>query len=213
METTVFLIRHGVTAWHAEGRVLGQRDIPLSEAGIAQAEEAAAAVRGVKMSEVLSSPLQRAIQTAEIIGQAAGIEVARDPRLIDFQLGKWTGMTYEDVAKNEEYQRFVLQPDAERIPGGESLDDIRRRAVSAVDQALADNATGDALAIVTHAGIIRVLITHYMGSQPANYHRVRVSPGSISILGFSDDRQLPRVLAVNLVGSIERALRSVAATI
>lgn len=208
METTVFLIRHGVTAWHAEGRVLGQRDIPLSEAGIAQAEEAAAAVRGVKMSEVLSSPLQRAIQTAEIIGQAAGIEVARDPRLIDFQLGKWTGMTYDDVAKNEEYQRFVQQPDAERIPGGESLDDIRRRAVSAVEQALADNATGDALAIVTHAGIIRVLITHYMGSQPANYHRVRVSPGSISILGFSDDRQLPRVLAVNLVGSVDRVLRS-----
>ena len=208
METTVFLIRHGVTAWHAEGRVLGQRDIPLSDAGIAQAEEAAAAVRGVKMSEVLSSPLQRAIQTAEIIGQAAGIEVARDPRLIDFQLGKWTGMTYDDVAKNEEYQRFVQQPDAERIPGGESLDDIRRRAVSAVEQALADNATGDALAIVTHAGIIRVLITHYMGSPPANYHRVRVSPGSISILGFSDDRQLPRVLAVNLVGSVDRVLRS-----
>ncbi|HEU5056807.1 MAG TPA: histidine phosphatase family protein [Kofleriaceae bacterium] len=208
METTVFLIRHGVTAWHAEGRVLGQRDIPLSAAGMAQAEAAAAAVRGVKMSEVLSSPLQRAIQTAEIIGQAAGIEVARDPRLIDFQLGKWTGMTYDDVAKNEEYQRFLQQPESERIPGGESLDDIRRRAVSAVEQALSDNATGDALAIVTHAGIIRVLITHYMGSPPANYHRVRVSPGSISILGFSDDRQLPRVLAVNLVGSIEKVLKS-----
>jgi broad specificity phosphatase PhoE len=208
LETTVFLIRHGVTAWHAEGRVLGQRDIPLSEAGVAQAEEAGAAIRGVKMSEVLSSPLQRAIQTAEIIGQAVGIEVARDPRLIDFQLGKWTGMTYDDVAKNEEYQRFIQQPDAERIPGGESLDDIRRRAVSAVEQALADNATGDAIALVTHAGIIRVLITHYMGSPPANYHRVRVSPGSISILGFSDDRQLPRVLAVNLVGSVDRVLRS-----
>lgn len=213
METTVFLIRHGVTAWHAEGRVLGQRDIPLSQSGIAQAEEAAAALRGLKMAEVLSSPLQRAIQTAEIIGQAAGIEIARDPRLIDFQLGKWTGMTYADVAKNEEYQRFVQQPESERIPGGESLEDIRRRAVAAVDQALRDNATGDALAIVTHAGIIRVLITHYMGSRPANYHRVRVSPGSISILGFSDDRQLPRVLAVNLVGSIERALGSVAAVI
>lgn len=211
METTVFLIRHGVTAWHAEGRVLGQRDIPLSAAGVAQAEEAAAALHGVKMSEVLSSPLQRAIQTAEIIGQDAGIEVARDPRLIDFQLGKWTGMTYADVAKNEEYQRFLLQPDSERIPGGESLEDIRRRAVSAIEQALSDNATGDALAIVTHAGIIRVLLTHYMGSPTANYHRVRVSPGSISILGFADDRQLPRVLAVNLVGSIQKVLRPVAA--
>ncbi len=193
--------------------MLGQRDIPLSDAGITQAEQAAAALRGLKMSEVLSSPLQRAIQTAEIIGQEAGIEVARDPRLIDFQAGKWTGMTYADVARNEEYQRFLLQPESERIPGGESLEDVRRRAVAAIDQALRDNATGDALAIVTHAGIIRVLITHYMGSAPANYHRVRVSPGSISILGFADDRQLPRVLAVNLVGSIELALRPVAAVL
>jgi len=193
--------------------VLGQRDIPLSDAGITQAEHAAAALRGLKMSEVLSSPLQRAIQTAEIIGQGAGIEVARDPRLIDFQAGKWTGMTYADVARNEEYQRFIQQPESERIPGGESLEDVRRRAVAAIDQALRDNATGDALAIVTHAGIIRVLITHYMGSAPANYHRVRVSPGSISILGFADDRQLPRVLAVNLVGSIELALRPVAAVL
>lgn len=209
----MFLIRHGVTAWHAEKRVLGQRDIPLSDAGIAQAEEAAGALRGLKMAEVLSSPLQRAIQTAEIIGQGAGIEVARDPRLIDFQAGKWTGMTYADVAKNEEYQRFIQQPESERIPGGESLEDVRRRAVAAIDQALRDNATGDALAIVTHAGIIRVLITHYMGSPPANYHRVRVSPGSISILGFADDRELPRVLAVNMVGSIERVLRPVAAIV
>jgi broad specificity phosphatase PhoE len=209
LETTVFLIRHGVTAWHAEGRVLGQRDIPLSAAGVAQAEEAAVALAGVKMSEVLSSPLQRAIQTAEIIGQQAGIEVARDPRLIDFQLGKWTGMTYADVATNEEYQRFLRQPESERIPGGESLEDIRKRSVAAIDQALRDNPTGDALAIVTHAGIIRVLVTHYMGSPPANYHRVRVSPGSITILGFSDDRELPRVLAVNLVGSIQRVLRPV----
>jgi broad specificity phosphatase PhoE len=213
LETTVFLIRHGVTAWHAEGRVLGQRDIPLSPAGIAQAQEAAAALGGLTMSEVLSSPLQRAIQTAEIIGKQAGIEVARDPRLIDFQLGKWTGMTYADVGTSEEYQRFLQQPESERIPGGESLEDIRKRAVAAIDQALRDNPTGDALAIVTHAGIIRVLLTHYMGSPPANYHRVRVSPGSITILGFSDDRELPRVLAVNLVGSIQRVLRPVAAIV
>lgn len=198
MQTTVFLIRHGGTAWHAESRVLGQRDIPLSPEGVAQAERAADALAGVKLGEVLSSPLQRSIQTAEIIGQRAGIEVARDPRLIDFQLGKWTGMTYAEVAANEEYQRFIRQPQAERIPGGESLDDIRRRAVSAVEQALRDAPSGDAVAIVTHAGIIRVILTHYMGSPPANYHRVRVSLGSISILSFADDRELPRVLAVNL---------------
>jgi phosphoserine phosphatase len=206
-ETTVFLVRHGVTAWHEEGRVLGQRDIPLSPEGLRQAEEAAAGLAGVPIAEVLSSPLQRAIQSADFIGKAAGIEVARDPRLIDFQLGKWTGMTYAEVAENEEYQRFVRQPDSERIPDGESLEDIRRRSVAAVEQTLRDSPPGDAVAIVTHAGIIRVLLSHYMGSPPANYHRIRVGPGSVSILSFADARELPRVLAVNLAGSIDRALR------
>jgi broad specificity phosphatase PhoE len=206
LETTVFLIRHGVTPWNAEQRVLGQRDIPLSPAGVHQAEAAATALASVKLGEVLSSPLQRAVQTAEIIGRSASIEVARDPRLIDFKLGKWTGMSYGEIAANDEYQQFLRQPDAMTIPGGESLDEIKRRAVSAVEQALSDSPSGDAVAIVTHAGIIRVLLAHYMGSPPANYHRIRVNPGSISILSFADDRDPPRVLAVNLGSSIDRVL-------
>jgi broad specificity phosphatase PhoE len=206
LETTVFLIRHGVTSWHSEGRVLGQRDVPLSDEGRTQADDVAKRLSGVKLSELLSSPLQRALQTAEIIGETHKLDVARDPRLVDFQLGKWTGMTYAEVSANAEYQKFLLQPESERIPGGESLEDIRRRAVAGVEQALRDNPTGDAIAIVTHAGIIRVLLTHYMGSPPANYHRVRVSPGSLTILSFADDRELPRVLAVNLAGSIEKVL-------
>lgn len=206
LQTTVFLIRHGVTPWHADRRVLGQRDVPLSPEGVSQAETAARLLAGVKLAELLTSPLQRAIQTAEIIGQTVGIDVARDPRLIDFKLGRWTGMTYDEVAKSEEYQRFLRKPESESIPGGERLDDIRRRAIGAVEQALRDSPTGDAVAIVTHAGVIRVLLTHYMGSPIANYHRIRVSPGSISILSFADDREPPRVLAVNLTGSLEQVL-------
>lgn len=209
LETTVLLIRHGVTPWHAERRVLGQRDIPLAPEGIEQSHDVARALGGVKLAEVLSSPLQRAVQTAEIIGRAVGIEVARDPRLTDFKVGSWTGLGYEEVAASGEYQAFLRRPDAAAMPGGEKLEEIQRRAIAAVEQALSDSPTGDALAIVTHAGIIRVLLTHYMGSPVANYHRIRVSPGSISILSFADDRQLPRVLAVNLAGSIDRVLKGV----
>ncbi|HWM84709.1 MAG TPA: histidine phosphatase family protein [Kofleriaceae bacterium] len=207
METTVFLIRHGVTPWHAERRVLGQRDIPLSPDGVKQAHAAAAALSRVKLAEVLSSPLQRAVQTAEIIGRQSGIEVARDPRLNDFKLGKWTGMSYADIAAAPEYQQFLREPSTVEIPDGESLHDVERRAVAAVEQALSDSPSGDAVAIVSHAGIIRVLLAHYLGSPPANYHRIRVSPGSISVLCFADDRELPRVLAVNLAGPLDHVLR------
>lgn len=206
METTVFLIRHGVTDWHAQRRVLGQRDVPLNRQGLEQVRSAARALEGANIGEILSSPLQRAIEAAEIIGETCGIQVGRDPRLTDFLVGKWSGMSYDEVSASDEYQAFLRDPTAQRIPGGENLDDIRLRAVAAVEQALEDNPSGAAIGIVSHAGIIRVLLAHYLGSPPANYHRIQVNPGSISALSFADDRELPRILAVNYVGSVADAV-------
>jgi len=177
--------------------VVGHREVSLNEEGQAQAQSAADALEGVNIAEVIASPLVRSLQSAEFIGKKFSIEVARDPRLIAFRVGKWEGMTYAEVAANSEYQEFINDPLSERIPGAESLSDVRQRAVAAIEQTLEDNASGDAIAVITHAGIIRVLLTHYLGSPPANYHRIRVSPGSISVLSFASDRELPRVLAVN----------------
>ena len=180
MDTKVFLVRHGITDWHREGKLLGQRDIALNEEGLAQAERAADGLSHLEIAEVISSPLLRALQTAEIIGKRSGIEIARDPRLLDFRVGKWEGMTYEQISASEEYQRFLADPFSERIPGGESLQEV-----------------------ITHAGVIRVLLTHYIGSPPANYHRIRVSPGSVSVLSFAGDNQPPRVLSVNWCHELE----------
>jgi broad specificity phosphatase PhoE len=197
VETRIFLIRHGVTDWHGQKRVMGQRDVPLNAEGINQASAAAQALAGTQLAEVLSSPLLRAMQTADIIAGQFGIEVARDPRLLDFRVGKWEGMSYAEVAASPDYQRFLADPLSTAIPGGEDLRQIRERAVGAVEQALADAPAGESVAIVTHAGVLRVLLAHYLGSPPANYHRLRVAPGSISVLSFASDRELPRVLAVN----------------
>ena len=202
MDTKVFLVRHGVTDWHREGRVLGQRDIPLIPEGIAQAEAVADALGSLAIADVISSPLVRAVQTAEIIGKRFGIQVARDPRFVDFRVGRWEGMSYAEISASPEYQRFIADPVSERIPGGESMADIRKRAVAALEQSLEDSPSGVGIVIVTHAGIIRVLLTHYAGSNPANYHRIRVSPGSVSVLSFNDDRELPRILATNWRGAL-----------
>ncbi len=207
MDTKVFLVRHGVTDWHDEGKVLGQRDIPLNARGTAQAEAVANALSEIKIADVISSPLVRAVQTAELISEKFGIQIARDPRFIDFRVGKWEGMKYEDISASPEYQRFLADPMSERIPGGgEGMADIRKRAVGGVEQSLEDCPSGDGIVIVTHAGLIRVLLTYYAGSNPANYHRIRVSPASVSVLSFSDDRQLPRILATNWCHSLTDVL-------
>jgi broad specificity phosphatase PhoE len=203
VETTVFLIRHGVTDWHRERKVLGQRDVGLNAEGITQAQAVMRALEGLPIGEVISSPMLRAVQTAEIIAARFETEIARDPRLADFRVGKWEGMPYDEVSKSPEYQRFVKDPLAEKIPGGEDLRQIRDRAIGAVEQALRDTPAGESLAIVTHAGIVRVVLAHYLGTNLAHYHRLRVSPGSVSVLSFADDREMPRVLCVNWRGPLK----------
>jgi broad specificity phosphatase PhoE len=197
MATTVFLVRHGVTEWDQEGRVQGQRDLPLVEAGILQAEAAAELLSDQPIVDVLCSPLIRCVSTAERIAAKHRLQPARDMRLTEFQVGPWAGMTHEEVARDPLYQRFIADPLSEEIPGGETLRDILDRGLQAMEQAMRAVQAGDSIAIVTHAGIIRVLLAHYLGSPPANYHLLRVNPGSISVLEFTDPSSLPRVLAVN----------------
>ncbi len=203
METTVYVIRHGVTDWHAERKVLGQRDIALNKDGIKQAQAVAAALADIALGEIISSPLLRAVQTAEILAERKGGAITRDPRLSDFRVGKWEAMSYGEVAKLPDYQRFIADPLKERLPGGETLAQIRDRAIGAVDQALEDAPAGESLAIVTHAGIARVILAHYLGIELSGYQRLRLVPGSISILSFHDDRTLPRVRTLGWRASVK----------
>ncbi len=198
------LIRHGVTSWHRESRVLGRRDIELSDEGIEQAERATELLAPIELADLISSPLQRSVATAERIGKPHGLEIARDPRLTDVDLGEWAGRTYDEITASPEYQRFLAEPADATIPRGEQLDDVRIRTVAALEQSLADSPSGSAIALVTHSSVIRILLAHFLGSPPGNYHRISVSPGSVSVLSFADDRELPRVLATNcLAGLLE----------
>jgi len=173
--------------------MLGQRDIPLDPDGVAQSELAARALARAGIGEVVSSPLLRAVQTAEIVGRHAGIEVARDPRLTDLRIGTWEGRRFADVEASAEYQRWVADPIGERPPGGESLPELARRTIAAVEQLLADNPAGAAVAVVSHTAVVRVLLLHYLATPLESYHRLAIAPGSISVLSFAGAQ--PSVLA------------------
>jgi len=198
VQTTVLLIRHGVTDWHREGRLLGHRDIGLNADGINQSHAAAKALRDLVVTEIMCSPLVRAVQTADIIAGQFDLEVARDPRLTDLNPGIWEGMAWADIADSPAYRKFIADPLTEAIPGGDSLISAQTRAVRSIEQALSDNPAGSCILIVSHAAPIRLLLAHYLGMHVANYHRLTVQPGSVSVLRFGSDRELPRILGVNL---------------
>jgi broad specificity phosphatase PhoE len=196
VETTVFLIRHGVTDWHAERKVVGHRDIPLSSDGVAQAHAIADVLASLSVGEIISSPLLRAVQTAEILASRSGGHITRDARLVDFRVGRWESMGYDEVAATPDYQRFFADPLAIKLPGGEDLGTIRDRTCGAVAQALRDAPTGERIAIVSHAGPTRVILAHHLGMDIRLYHQLAVAPGTISVLAFRDDRAPPRLRAL-----------------
>jgi broad specificity phosphatase PhoE len=207
MHTTLFLVRNGATDWSREGRIAGRREIGLSSDGRTQADDLAARMSGIDLTEVLTSPLPRAVQTAEKIASAHKLEVARDPRLTDFDAGRWEGQKFSDVLVSDEYKRFLANPMSEVIPSGERMAAARDRMISSVEQALQDNELGANIVLVSHAGPLRVLVSHYLGMDLANYHRLRLSPGSVTVLRFDSVQAIPRLLTVNALGELAPIIR------
>jgi len=209
MYTTLFLVRNADTDFTRDGRVAGRRDIGLSAAGRAQAASLRDRLVAGKQEivEILASPLPRAVETAEIIAAPFGHGVVRDPRLTDFDAGRWEGQSHRDINASPEYQRFLVDPVSESIPGGEKIRDVRDRIVGSVSQALADNELGANIVMVSHAGPLRVLLAHYLGMNLVHYHRLRLSPASISILRFESEAGVPRILTINCTADPSPALR------
>jgi broad specificity phosphatase PhoE len=209
MYTTLFLVRNADTDFTRDGRVAGRRDIGLSQAGRAQAGVLRDRIvaSGLELNEILASPLPRAVETAEIIASQLGHGVVRDPRLIDFDAGRWEGQSHKDIGASPDYQRFIANPVDESIPGGERIGDVRDRIVAAVSQALADNELGANILLVSHAGPLRVLLAHYLGMNLVHYHRLRISPASVSILRFESEHGVPRILTINCNADPGPALR------
>jgi broad specificity phosphatase PhoE len=207
MHTDLILIRNAATEWSRDKRVAGRRDLGLSAEGQAQAAELGERMGKLEVAEVLCSPVLRAVETAERIARPHGLEVARDPRLTDLGAGSWEGMKHEEIVASEAYKKFLANPLSESIPGGEKLMDARDRLVSSINQALVDNELGANIVIVSHAGPLRLLLAHYLGMDLANYHRLRLSPASISVLRFDSEQGIPRLLAVNCTGSLETVVK------
>jgi len=151
------VVRHGETAWNAEGRVQGQLDVPLSEVGVSQARAVAAALRGEKFSAIYSSDLQRVTQTAEPAARRLGLPVHLDPRLRERHYGMFQTLTYAEVKIKhpEDYARFKAKDPDYDFRTGESLRAFSARSI----ECLADLATrhpGESILVFTHGGVLEM---------------------------------------------------------
>jgi broad specificity phosphatase PhoE len=185
MATTFYLIRHGETDWNLHGRWQGHTDIPLNEDGRAQARRLAARLRAdrVRFDAIYSSDLQRAWETAGVVGAALDRAPLALPALREINVGSWSGLTSIEVRAQdgETYARYKSGEDAAR-GGGERFLDLYTRVVAAVEQ-LADQQPGQTLALVTHGGPVRALLMHAARDKDGlDVRHVHIGNTSITLL-------------------------------
>ena len=198
--TRVLLIRHGQSQGNAESRFGGHSPTPLSGLGHRQAEATARALVNERVTAVYSSDLLRAVQTAEPLARATGLEITRTPALRERSVGLMEGLTFEEAAAThpEEYAA-LLRRDFERVlAGGESYRQLLDRAAAELDRAV-ELHRGGTLALFSHTGTICILALHLMGALDAPHLKpVWLSSSNCGVMRFSIEHGgLIRVKALN----------------
>ena len=204
--TTIMLIRHGDTDWNLEEIFRGRADIELNETGIKQAELLAKYLEGVSLVAVYSSPLKRALKTAEIIAGPQFADVTLSRELIDFDYGEWQGLSHDTVKDKYKmlYEEWMKKPHLVRIPKGESLDDVRKRAVSLVNQVAARHQ--GIVALVSHRVILKVIICALLGLDNSHFWNIKVDTCGITTFIHKDESFiLEKHNETSFLKSIDRA--------
>ncbi len=162
--TRLCLIRHGQTDWNLEGRYQGQSNVPLNEAGRAQAQALRGQLHGQSFAAIYSSDLRRAKETAEIIATDFHLLVKAEPRLREINQGEWEGQQVEAI--RDRYARLweqrSLDPASLRPPGGETVGEVAKRVYAALDD-IASIYPAASVLIVSHGLALATVICRVRG--------------------------------------------------
>lgn len=196
--TLVLFVRHGqtpTTGASLPGRAPG---LHLAEAGVAQADAAAARIGALgSVSAVYSSPMERTRETAAPIARACKLRVRKAPGLIECDFGDWTGRKLAQLRKRREWRTVQRYPSGFRFPGGESFAEMQSRAVDTVHDLVAAH-PGQTIVAVSHADVIKAIVAAATGTHLDLFQRIVVSPCSITAVLYTSEG--PIVLTVNSTG-------------
>lgn len=199
--TTVLLVRHGLTA--LTGPVLAGRTpgVDLDERGRAQAVGVAQRLAGVAVAAIVSSPLERCQQTAQVIADQRGALIETEPRLIECGYGDWTGQQIKTLAKDPLWKVVQAHPSAVTFPGdgGEAMRDAQTRAVDAVRAWNAQLGPDATWLACSHADIIKAVVADALGMHLDTFQRIVIDPCSVTVITYTELR--PFVVRVNDTGT------------
>lgn len=185
----IILIRHGETTWNVEGRYQGQVDTPLSPRGIAQGRAAAEALRTLSIDRAISSPLSRARDTCQFAAELHGLPVFTDERLTEISHGAWEGAFAADIEAQypDEFRLWHTHPAQAQMPGGESLEDVRRRARAAFDD-MAARYDGETILVAAHDAVNKAIICDLLGISIDHFWQVKQDNACINVVEHDNGR-------------------------
>lgn len=198
----VLLIRHGQNEWVKKNRLAGWTPgVHLNDAGRQQAADLGQRLSELPLKAIYSSPLERCMETAAAVAEYRDLAVEELAAVGEVRYGKWEGKKVKKLAKKKKWYAVQHFPSRFRFPEGESFAQVQQRAVASLET-LSRQHDKAAIAVVSHADVIKLVLAHYLGIHMDLFQRIAISPASVSVLAL--DRRGPvRVLRVNDSGPLQ----------
>ena len=186
--TRIILVRHGQTPWNKDRIFRGSRDIPLNDTGREEARLAGEWLKGEAIQAAYCSPLSRARDTGEAISRHHGLKVEDLPGLTDICYGDWEGLPLAEVKVKyaDLYRRWETAPQTVRFPGGETLEEVKTRAMAAVQEAVRRH-PGQTVLLAAHRAVNKVLIAALIGLDNSHFWRIGQDTTAINRFERSGD--------------------------
>lgn len=197
----LILIRHAKNDWIGERLAGWTPGVHLNDQGRQQAEAVGARLAHLPITAIYSSPLERAVETAQAIAAHHNVEVQVLEAIGETRYGEWTGAPFKELSKTELWPVVQVYPSGARFPGGESLRETQARAVAALDALHeAHPEETDVVVVVSHADVIKAAVAHYVGLHLDLFQRLVISPASLSVIQFH--KFGPRLVCLNDTGAV-----------
>ncbi len=195
---TVLLVRHGLT--RLTGPVLAgwTPGLHLDERGVQQAAHLAERLRPVPLAAIVSSPLERCLDTAGALAAGRDLEVAIDDRLGEVRYGDWTGQELRRLSREPLWKVVQAQPSAMVFPNGEAMRDMQSRALAAIREWNARLPADATWLACSHADVIKAIVADALGLHLDQFQRIFISPASLTVISYGPLRAT--VVRVNDLG-------------
>ena len=198
----LLLVRHGETDWNRDRRIMGRQEIGLNETGRLQATAMKESLASYAVDALYSSPVCRARETAQILGEDRGLAPRFDDRLVEIHYGDWVGRTFEEVRAMPDYTPYFTRLETPVAPGGETLFQVRDRAMDFIRE-IRQNHPDQTVVAVSHADWIKCVVMEFLRIPFENIWKFRIDNVSVSLIEC-DPLGWDRVVCVNQRGDLER---------